>query len=242
MTNLKRNAIATVLALSLASGLAACGTNDDAKPGEAATSVAESTSTSPGGNEAEDKEARGKGTSGSGKGSGNSKPSASPSPKGPYKPATPKRPAQNVPVPGPLPEVAKEESKAGQIAFVEHWLKELNYAWEVGSFRKEFWDITSSDCNYCKKVDKTLSRVQKHNAWTVGGKIRYENIQAPNKELDSGMFYVTFSAHEDKRSYYVPGKSKAAQTVPANSTDDGMLKLERKNGRWKVEGLYGAKK
>ncbi|OFT22941.1 DUF6318 family protein [Arthrobacter sp. HMSC08H08] len=240
MTNLKRNAIATVLALSLASGLAACGTNDDAKPGEAATSVAESTSTSPGGNEAEDKEARGKGTSGSGKGSGNSKPSASPSPKGPYKPATPKRPAQNVPVPGPLPEVAKEESKAGQIAFVEHWLKELNYAWEVGSFRKEFWDITSRKCEYCKDIDKAFSLMKQDKAWIVGGQLRYEDIKAPNEELDDGNFYVTFTVHEDKRSFYRPGKTKPVESTSAGSADNGMLVLERKDNGWKVRGFYGA--
>ena len=188
MTNLKRNAIATVLALSLASGLAACGTNDDAKPAKAAPSVSPSVSPS-------DKEAKDENASGSGKGSGNSKPFASPSPKGPYKPATPKRPAQNVPVPGPLPEVAKEESKAGQIAFVEHWFEEVNYAWEVGSFRKEFWDITSRKCEYSQAINRTFKRMKKDNAWVVGGKIRLEKVHAPNRELDDGNLYAVSYTH-----------------------------------------------
>ncbi|WP_156961837.1 hypothetical protein [Pseudoglutamicibacter albus] len=59
--------------------------------------------------------------------------------------------------------------------------------------------------------------------------IRYENIHAPNEELDDGNFFVTFSAYEDKRSYFGPGSSKAIQTVDSNSTDDGMLVLERKD-------------
>ncbi len=118
MTNLKRGAIATAMTLALASGLASCGANDDAKPAEAATSVADSPALSP-----SETDPKGKGTTGNGKSSAKSKSSASPSPKGPYKPATPKRPARNVPAPGPLPEVAKEGSKAGQIAFVGHTLR-----------------------------------------------------------------------------------------------------------------------
>ncbi|WP_370991799.1 DUF6318 family protein [Arthrobacter sp. HMSC08H08] len=112
MTNLKRSSIATAMTLALASGLASCGANDDAKPAEAVPSASSS-----------DKEAKDENTSGSGKESAKPKPSASPSPKRPYKPATPKRPARNVPAPGPLPEVAKEGSKAGQIAFVGHTLR-----------------------------------------------------------------------------------------------------------------------
>ncbi|OFT23203.1 DUF6318 family protein [Arthrobacter sp. HMSC08H08] len=236
MTNLKRSAIATVLTLALASGLTACSNNnEDAKPGEAAPSA--SPSVNPNNKEAKDENA-----SGSGKESAKSKPSASPSPKGPYKPATSKHRAQNVPPPGPLPKVAREDSKAGQIAFVEHWLKELNYAWEVGSFRKEFWDITSRKCEYCKAANETFSLMKKDNAWAVGGKIRYENIQAPNKKLDSGKFFVTFIAHEGKRSYFRPGKSTAVETTPANSTKNGTFILERKANGWEARGVYGAER
>ena len=234
MTNLKRSAIATVLTLALASGLTACGNNnEDAKPGEAAPSASPSVSPS-------DKEAKDENASGSGKESAKSKPSASPSPKGPYIPATSKYRAQNVPVPGPLPEVAKEEGKVGQIAFAEHWFKELNYAWEVGSFRKEFWDITSRKCEYCQAANRVFERMKKDKAWIVGGKIEIHNISAPNKKLDNGRFFVTFSAVEGKRTYFKPGKATAVETTTSGSTDKGTLVLERTDNGWQVSGVYGA--
>ena len=59
--------------------------------------------------------------------------SESAAPSGPYAPATSKHPARDVPAPRPLPKVAKEKNKVGQLAFTEHWFKELNYAWETGA-------------------------------------------------------------------------------------------------------------
>lgn len=38
------------------------------------------------------------------------------------------------------------------MAFVDHWLKEANYAWEVGSFRKEFWDIKAQEWKVLRDV------------------------------------------------------------------------------------------
>lgn len=236
MPKRKRSITATGFTLALAVGLAACGANNDdaasadtAPPAAASPSVSQAADTTDADAQASPSQA-------------STSPSTSPSPSGPYEPATSKHPARNVPEPGPLPEVAKEKSKAGQVAFVEHWLKELNYGWETGSFRDEFWEITSRDCKYCNEINKTFSRMKDHKAWTVGGKIRYEKIKAPNKKLDDGNYYVTFTVHEAERSYFVPGKAEAEQTVAANSTDDGMLVLERVDNRWKIEGFYGVKR
>ena len=236
MPKLKRSITATGLTLALAVGLAACGANnDDAAPADTAPSASASPSVSQAADTTDaDAQASPSQTSTS--------PSTSPSPSGPYEPATSKHPARNVPDPGPLPKVAKEKSKAGQVAFIEHWLKELNYGWETGSFRDEFWEITSRDCKYCNEINKTFARMKEHKAWTVGGEIRYKNLHAPNKKLDDGNYYVTFTVHEAERSYFVPGKAEAEQTVAANSTDDGMLVLERVDNRWKIEGFYGVKR
>lgn len=234
MINVKRSSIVAAAVFALSAGMAGCGASgEDTASAEETPSVSQAADTAKATPTAE-AEASSKASP-----SPSTEPTTSPSPSGPYEPATSKHPARNVPEPGPLPKVAKEKSKAGQVAFVEHWLKELNYAWEIGSFRKEFWDITSHDCEYCQAIEETFTRMQKDDAWSVGGKIRYENIHAPNKKLDDGNFYVTFTAYEDKRSYFRPGKTTAEETARANSADGLMLVLVPQDNGWKVEGLYG---
>ena len=230
MPDLRRSTIAAGLTLSLAVGLAACGANNDDAP---TADTAPPASASPSVTQVADASAT------PSPASSVASPSESASPSGPYEPATSKHPARNVPDPGPLPKVAKEKNKVGQIAFAEHWFKEVNYAWETGGFRDEFWEITSRDCKYCNGIEETFTRMTKDNAWTVGGKIRYENLYTPNKQFVDGNFYVTFTAYEDERSYFRPGKTTAAQTVRANSAEGLMLVLERHDNGWKVEGFYG---
>lgn len=233
MTNLKRSGIATVLTLTLVSGLAACGTNDGAKPAEAAPSASPSASPS-------DTEPKGKGASGNdtNESPANSKPSASPSPKGPYKPATPKRPAQNVPVPGPLPEVAKEESKAGQVAFIEHWFKEFNYGLETNKLRPEFWEMTSKSCKYCRTVQNALNFMKKQKSWAIGGDLTARNIRPSLRQLDSGIYEVQLSIKETERKRYVPDKNKPVGYHPPTSLDRAFVELRRVDGQWQLEGLY----
>ena len=233
MTNLKRSAIATVLTLALASGLAACGSTDNGKPAEAATSVSPSVSPS-------EKEAKNEDTSESktGESSSKSKPSASPSSKGPYKPATPKRPAQNVPVPGPLPEVAKEESKAGQVAFIEHWFKEFNYTVESGEFSPEFWKITNKSCIYCKGVQKVLKMMEKDKSWNIGGELIPEKIEPTLESLDNGVYQIRLIVIEKPRKRYFPGNPKPVERFPGATLDDTFVELRRVDGQWRMEGVH----
>ena len=233
MTDLKRSAIAAALTFTLVSGLAACGTKDDAKPAEAATSVSPSARPS-------DTEPKGKGTSDSdtGKSPTKSKPSAGPSPKGPYKPATSKRPAQNVPVPGPLPEVAKEESKAGQVAFIEHWFKEFNYGLETNKLRPEFWEMTNKSCIYCKMVQRVRKMMEKDGSWNIGGDLIPKKVRPNLKELDNGIYEVHLSISEKPRKRYFPGSPKPVEQFPGGTMHDAFLELRRIDGQWRLEGIY----
>ena len=233
MPDLRRSTIATGLTLALAVGLAACGANnDDAAPADTAPSA----SASPSVTQVADSSATPSPASSA------ASPSESASPSGPYEPATSKHPARNVPDPGPLPKVAREKNKVGQLAFAEHWFKEVNYAWETGGFRDEFWEITSRDCEYCQDAERVFARMEKGKAWIVGGYIHHENIHAPNKKLDDGTYYVTFTARQEERVFYTPDKPTAAETTSASETNSGLLILERKDDGWEVQGVYGAER
>lgn len=111
MRNLKRTTLAstaTIATLTLAVGLAGCTTsNHDTKPAAAAASALPSESPN-------EKESKGP------KDTKEKTLEASSSPAKLHELATSKHPARNVPVPGPLPKVAKQTNKVGQAAFVDH--------------------------------------------------------------------------------------------------------------------------
>lgn len=75
------------------------------------------------------------------------------------------------------------------------------------------------------------------DAWVVGGEIRLENVHIPNKKLKNGNYYVTFTVHEDERSYYEPGKTKPVQTVEGGWGDGTAMVLERKKTAGECAGF-----
>lgn len=235
MIDLKRSSIAAAAVFALSAGLAGCGAS-----GEETASADETPSVAQAADTAKATPSTAAQASGMASPSSSTQPTATPSPSGPYEPATPKHPARNVPDPGPLPKVAREKNKVGQLAFAEHWFKEVNYAWETGGFRDEFWEITSRDCEYCQAAERVFARMKEDGAWIVGGYNHFENIHAPNKKLDNGTYYVTFTAREEERIFFRPGQAKAAETTAAGSTHAGTLILKRKDNGWEVQGVYGA--
>ena len=233
MPDLRRSTIAAGLTLSLAVGLAACGANNDdaatadtAPPASASpsvTQVADETKASP------SSEAGASGTASA---------SASPSPSGPYEPATPKHPARNVPVPGPLPEVAKEKSKAGQVAFIEHWVKEFNYGLETNKLRPEFWEMSSKTCDYCQALQDAVDYMQKDKSWNAGGDLNLNRVRPDLRSLENGIYEVRISITGSARKRYVPGKAEPVEQYPEVTLEHAFIKMRRVNDLWQLEGLH----
>ena len=80
--------------------------------------------------------------------------------------------------------------------------------------------------------------MKERKAWVVGGEIRFENVHIPNENLENGNYYVTFTMHEDERSYYEPGKTKPVETVEGGWVDGTALVLERKADGWRMSRFY----
>lgn len=227
MPDLRRSTIATGLTLALAVGLAACGANnDDAAPADTAPSA----SASPSVTQVADSSATPSPTP--------SPASSAASPSGPYEPATSKHPARNVPDPGPLPKVAKENSKAGQVAFIEHWFKELNYGRETNELRPEFWEMTSESCSYCLRLHKSFKVMQKKKSWVTGGNIIAKNIQPNIKPLDDGIYEVDLSVIEEPLERFVAGNAETVEQDSGGTVEHTFAELRRVNGQWRLEGIY----
>ena len=232
MPDLRRSTIATGLTLALAVGLAACGANnDDAAPADTAPSA----SASPSVTQVADTPAPPSPASSA------ASPSESASPSGPYEPATSKHPARNVPDPGPLPKVAKEKSKAGQVAFIEHWFKEINYGFETGELRPHFKKLNDPECNFCKAVEDHLASAAEDKAWSTGGKLTFRNIRPTLKQLETDQYLIELDVLEEERHYYKNGHSEPVATNQEVDQPDAAVLLIRKNGHWLVGGYYADK-
>lgn len=108
--------------------------------------------------------------------SGSSVPTPPPTSPAAYKPADAKGKAQNVPVPV-MPELARENSKAGLEAFIGYWYATLSYAYETGD-TKQLLPISSPACALCTSIREGLEAGWQEGRWIVGGRIRSAAVES----------------------------------------------------------------
>ncbi|MDR6438915.1 hypothetical protein J2790_004090 [Paenarthrobacter nicotinovorans] len=102
--------------------------------------------------------------------------SATPSAPAVYKPADAKGKAENVPVPV-MPELAKENSKAGLEAFIGYYYATLSYAYETGTTEK-LLPLSSPTCALCTSLRKGIEASWKDGKWIAGATIRSATVEA----------------------------------------------------------------
>ncbi|MCD4849923.1 DUF6318 family protein [Arthrobacter sp. AK01] len=93
-----------------------------------------------------------------------------------YKPADAQGKAQNVPVPV-MPDLAKENSKAGLEAFIRYWYAQLSYVGETGDM--SLWlPLSSPECQLCLGLQESGEDGFVDGRWLAGGKISVPAIEA----------------------------------------------------------------
>ncbi|MEJ1116443.1 DUF6318 family protein [Paenarthrobacter sp. CCNWLY172] len=107
-------------------------------------------------------------------------PAASATPESPptsavYKPADAKGKAENVPVPV-MPELAKENSKAGLEAFIGYYYEVGNYVNETGNVA-ELSALSDPACLICTHLNEASIDSYKNGRWMVGGKMRTPTVE-----------------------------------------------------------------
>ncbi|UXM92124.1 DUF6318 family protein [Paenarthrobacter sp. JL.01a] len=149
---------------------------------------------------------------------------------GVYKPADANGKAQNVPVPV-MPELAKENSKAGLEAFIGYWYATYSYATETGDLGP--WIRTTDTSNtVAAAYKKALERNYSDGRWMVGGKITTPAIdiawtagaatqEARVQVLQSGIQY-----------FNADGTQGREPTPPSNIAEAVFLKFTA--GSWLV--------
>jgi hypothetical protein len=92
-----------------------------------------------------------------------------------YKPADATGKAQNVPVPV-MPDLAKENSKAGLEAFIGYYYAQLSYVGETGDM-SSWLPLISQDCQLCLRLQESGEDGYKNGRWLAGGKISVPAIE-----------------------------------------------------------------
>ena len=156
--------------------------------------------------------------------------SATPSSSGAYKPADAQGKAQNVPVPV-MPELAKENSKAGLEAFIGYWYATYSYATETGDLGpwSQSTDVTTvSGAAYKKAVELNYTK----GRWVVGGRITTPVIEVLWQEgLNTQSAKV--QVLQEQILYFDADGSSGQQGTPEFNTAEAVKATYRGNS-WQV--------
>lgn len=156
--------------------------------------------------------------------------SATPSAPAAYKPADAEGKAENVPVPV-MPELAKENSKAGLEAFIGYWYATYSYATETGDLGawSQSTDVTTvSGAAYKKAVELNYAK----GRWVVGGRITTPVIEVlwqEGLETQSAKVQVL----QEQIQYFDADGSSGQQQTPEFNTAEAVKATYRGNS-WQV--------
>ena len=155
--------------------------------------------------------------------------SATPSSSGAYKPADAKGKAQNVPVPV-MPELAKENSKAGLEAFIRYWYAIGNYADETGDISGTI-ALSTPECKACAQFQKAALDSSKDGRWIVGGKISTPRIEVAWNSAGT-THQAKVQVIQQAITYY---NADGTEGRPADAaTNDAFVIVARFDSTWKV--------
>ncbi len=147
-----------------------------------------------------------------------------------YKPADAKGKAQNVPIPV-MPELAKENSKAGLEAFIGYWYATYSYATETGDLAA--WiastdTTTESGAAYKKAIELNYTK----GRWVVGGRITVPVIEVLWKNgLDSQSAKV--QVLQEQIQYFDADGRPGQEATPAYNTVEAVM-VRYQTGAWQV--------
>ncbi|MFJ6537302.1 DUF6318 family protein [Paenarthrobacter sp. NPDC091711] len=146
-----------------------------------------------------------------------------------YKPADAMGKAQNVPVPV-MPELAKENSKAGLEAFIGYYYAIKNYANETGD-TKELSELNSPECTACSKLLDGTTDSYVNGRWMAGGRIQIPTVELDWK-ADDPSHLAKIQVIQDAIAYY---NADGTEGRPASAaTNSAFVFVARFQASWKV--------
>ncbi|WP_458108320.1 DUF6318 family protein [Arthrobacter sp. R3-55] len=159
--------------------------------------------------------------------------SATPSASAVYKPADAKGKAENVPVPV-MPELAKENSKAGLEAFIGYWFQLLSYAYETGDSSSTSY-LASSTCALCQHLAKSVDANYTDGRWLIGGRFRAPVAEA-SWDADSSSQQGRVQVIQEE-IHYMDGNGTESRGLTMATNDAAAFFAKYQGGSWVVTDL-----
>ncbi|WP_254186839.1 DUF6318 family protein [Paenarthrobacter aromaticivorans] len=146
-----------------------------------------------------------------------------------YKPADAKGKAENVPVPV-MPELAKENSKAGLEAFIRYYYELKSHANETGDVAA-LATLSTPECIVCSHMMEASIQGYKTGRWMVGGTFQVPAIEM-DWQPDEASHLSRVQVIQDAISYF---NSDGSQGRPADiATNDVFVVVAQFQTTWKV--------
>lgn len=228
----RRALIAFASGICVTEFLTACGEQThDTAPARAETSDTTDGSSSPHGTESASPEAQAHPTFTKGYSGG------SEAPKGEYRPADEKGPAQNVPKPK-KPEDIGIETPEALMHFIDYWNALGNYATQTGDVQT-YADYTAAGYKEVEKFCNHMQRLYDKGGWVVGGT---RKIVADPSTLRSPSDHVYLIVGRIISNDYVILDNEQYKTFsfPASQENDNVLEFgvvfQTSNGHWSFAG------
>lgn len=160
-------------------------------------------------------------------------PSATPTPTAAaYKPATADGPAENVPLPV-MPDLAKEESKEGLMAFGDYWFSLINYGYETGD-AAPVREISAPDCSICQSFYSDLEEGYVNDDWIHGGKLNVLSSGTEFVKTPDGRYQLLLSVIQEAGANRGPNGKVYGQGPADEASTAQIMEATYDSGRWIV--------
>ncbi len=132
-----------------------------------------------------------------------------------------------------MPDVAKEESKEGLIAFGEHWFDLVNYGYETGD-AAPVREISAPDCEICESFYDDLEKGYVDDDWIQGGKISVLQTGTKFIQTPEGRYQLLLSIRQDASANRGPNGKVYVEAPIDESTTAQIMEATYISDHWVV--------
>jgi hypothetical protein len=130
-----------------------------------------------------------------------------------------------------MPELAKEESRAGAQAFLDYWSDAMWYANQTGD-TSYVRGIVSDACEACSEQFNVIEKVYREDAWFIGGRERIDLQDLEIKRAADGVYKPIALSSTEGIKLVEDGRVTYEAHPRSGAGDPFPMYLDYKKGEW----------